>query len=77
MSSCGTSTQQPADVYRLNEAKEIRNDVSFDLHRLLERTASGFSHVVNNKGILFDCDFRDTEVRLYGCLLYTSDAADE
>lgn len=54
------------DVYRLNEAKEIRNDVSFDLHRLLERTASGFSHVVNNKGILFDCDFRDTEVRLYG-----------
>lgn len=54
------------DVYRLNEAKEIRNDVPFSLHELLERTASGFSHVVNNKGILFDCDFKDTEVRLYG-----------
>lgn len=54
------------DVYRLNEAKEIRNDVSFNLHELLERTASGFSHMVNNKGIRFDCDFRDTEVRLYG-----------
>ena len=54
------------DVYRLNEAKEIRNDVPFNLHELLERTASGFSHVVNNKGILFDCDFKDTEVRLYG-----------
>lgn len=54
------------DVYRLNEAKEIRNDVPFNLHGLLERTASGFSHVVNNKGILFDCDFKDTEVRLYG-----------
>ena len=54
------------DVYRLNEAKEIRNDVPFNLHELLERTASGFSHVVNNKGIRFDCDFRDTEVRLYG-----------
>lgn len=54
------------DVYRLNEAKEIRNDVPFSLHELLERTASGFSHVVNNKGILFDCDFRDTEVRLHG-----------
>ena len=53
-------------VYRLNEAKEIRNDVPFNLHELLERTASGFSHVVNNKGILFDCDFKDTEVRLYG-----------
>ena len=54
------------DVYRLNEAKEIRNDVPFNLHELLERTASGFSHVVNNKGIRFDCYFRDTEVRLYG-----------
>lgn len=30
------------DVYRLNEAKEIRNDVPFDLHELLERTAAGF-----------------------------------
>lgn len=54
------------DVYRLNEAKEIRNDVPFYLHELLERTASGFSHVVNNKGILFNCDFKDTEVRLSG-----------
>lgn len=54
------------DMYRLNEAKEIRNDVPFNLHELLERTASGFSHVVNNKGILFNCDFKDTEVRLYG-----------
>ena len=54
------------DVYRLNDAKEIRNDVPFNLLELLERTASGFSHVVNNKGILFDCDFKDTEVRLYG-----------
>lgn len=54
------------DVYRLNEAKEIRNDVPFSLHELMERTASGFSHVVNNKGILFDCDFKNTEVRLYG-----------
>lgn len=54
------------DVYRLNEAKEIRNDVPFNLQELLEHTASGFSHVVNSKGILFDCDFKDTEVRLYG-----------
>lgn len=54
------------DMYRLNEAKEIRNDVPFNLHELLERTASGFSHVVNNKGIQFDCDFKDTEVRLSG-----------
>lgn len=54
------------DVYRLNEAKEIRNDVPFDLKILLERIASGFSHVVNNKGILFRHTFENTEVKLYG-----------
>jgi len=54
------------DVYRLNEAKETRNDVPFDLKILLERIASGFSHVVNNKGILFRHKFDNTEVKLYG-----------
>lgn len=54
------------DVYRLNEAKEIRNDVPFNLHELLERIASGFSHVVNNKGILFRHTLDNTEVKLYG-----------
>ena len=54
------------DVYRLNEAKETRNDVPFSLKDLLERTVFGFSHVVNNKGILFCHDFKDTDVRLYG-----------
>lgn len=54
------------DMYRLNEAKETRNDVPFNLNELLERTASGFSRVVNNKGIRFDCDFKDTEVKLNG-----------
>ena len=37
------------DVYRLNEAKETRNDVPFNLNALLERIAFGFSHVINNK----------------------------
>ncbi|WP_418233475.1 hybrid sensor histidine kinase/response regulator [Butyricimonas virosa] len=54
------------DVYRLNEAKETRNDVPFSLNDLLERVASGFSHVVTNKGILFRPDFKDTDVNLYG-----------
>lgn len=54
------------DVYRLNEAKEIRNDVPFNLHELLERIAFGFSHVINDKGILFDCNFKNTKVKLYG-----------
>lgn len=54
------------DVYRLNEAKETRNDVPFSLNGLLERTVSGFTHVVNNKGILFDHQFDNTDVKLLG-----------
>lgn len=54
------------DVYRLNEAKETRNDVPFNLNDLLERVASGFSHVVTNKGILFRPEFKNTDVNLYG-----------
>lgn len=54
------------DMYRLNEAKETRNDVPFSLNDLLERVAAGFSHVVTNKGILFKPNFKDTDVNLYG-----------
>ena len=54
------------DVYRLNESKETCNNVPFSLNDLLERIATGFSHVVNNKGILFLCDFKDTDVVLHG-----------
>lgn len=54
------------DVYRLNEAKETRNDVPFSLNDLLERTVSGFTHIVNNKGILFNHRFDNTDVKLLG-----------
>lgn len=54
------------DMYRLNDSKETCNNVPFSLNDLLERIATGFSHVVNNKGILFLCDFKDTDVVLQG-----------
>lgn len=54
------------DVYRLNESKETCNNVPFSLNDLLERIATGFSNVVNNKGILFLHDFKDTDVVLHG-----------
>ena len=54
------------DVYRLNESKETRNDVPFHLDDLLERVCMGFSHIINNKGILFQHDFKDTDVTLSG-----------
>lgn len=54
------------DVYRLNESKETCNNVLFSLEELLGRVASGFSHLVNDKGILFESDFRNVDVILYG-----------
>lgn len=54
------------DVYRLNEAKETRNDVPFNLNDLLGRTVAGFTHIVNNKGILFNYQFDNTDVKLLG-----------
>lgn len=54
------------DVYRLNEAKETCNNVPFSLKELLERIATGFSHIVNNKGILFQCEFKNIDTVLYG-----------
>lgn len=54
------------DVYRLNESKETCNNVPFRLNDLLERIVTGFSHMANDKGLLFLCDFKDTDVVLYG-----------
>ena len=54
------------DVYRLNEAKETRNDIPFRLSGLLERIAAGFTHAANNKGLLFQCDFNGTDVTVCG-----------
>ncbi|UVR25567.1 ATP-binding protein [Parabacteroides distasonis] len=54
------------DVYRLNESKETCNNVPFHLKEFLGRVASGFSHVVNDKGILFMNEFKNVDVTLYG-----------
>lgn len=54
------------DVYRLNEAKEVRNDIPFRLSDLLERIATGFTHAANDKGLLFHCDFEGTDVTVCG-----------
>ena len=54
------------DVYRLNEAKETRNDTPFRLSDLLERIAAGFTHAANDKGLLFQCNFEGTDVTVCG-----------
>lgn len=54
------------DVYRLNEAKETRNDTPFRLSDLLERIAAGFTHAANDKGLLFQCNFEGTDITVCG-----------
>lgn len=54
------------DVYRLNEAKETRNDIPFRLSDLLERIAVGFTHTANDKGLLFHRNFEGTDVTVCG-----------
>lgn len=61
------------DVYRLNEAKEARNDVPFSLNDLLERTVSGFTHIVNNKvidSLSIDVVIIDKSLIWYGSVNY-------
>ncbi|MFS2871675.1 ATP-binding protein [Phocaeicola dorei] len=54
------------DIYRLNEAKETRNNIPFRLSDLLERITTGFTHAANDKGLLFQCNFEDTDVTVCG-----------
>lgn len=54
------------DVYRLKESKETCNNVPFCLDEFLERVVIGFSHVANDKGILFVPDFENVDVILCG-----------
>ena len=54
------------DVYRLNEAKETRNDIPFHLSGLLARIVSGVNCAVNNKGLLLTHEFKGADVNVIG-----------
>lgn len=54
------------DVYRLNESKEIANNIPFRLNELLERIASNITQMVNDKGLLFIPEFYGTDVTVKG-----------
>lgn len=54
------------DVYRLKESKETCNNIPFCLDEFLERVVIGFSHVANDKGILFVPNFENVDVILCG-----------
>lgn len=54
------------DVYRMNERKEIRNDVPFRPDRLIERVVAGYSRSSNDKGILFTTEQSGLETTVKG-----------
>ena len=54
------------DMYRLNEAKETPNNVPFKLVDLINRISTGASHIINNKGLLFESNLRNIDVTVLG-----------
>lgn len=54
------------DVYRLNEAKETPNNVPFRLNVLLGRIAISAAQIINDKGLLFKHDYKNTNVTVIG-----------
>lgn len=54
------------DVYRLNESKETVNAIPFRLSDFLNRIAGSVTHIVNNKGLLFVPEFKETDVTVTG-----------
>ena len=54
------------DIYRLNSAKEVKNEIPFSLHTLLTRIAKRFSWAANDKGLRFLEHFNGTDVRVKG-----------
>lgn len=54
------------DVYRLNEKKETPNSLPLKLNVLLKRIAIGAARIINDKGLLFVHDFKNTDVTVRG-----------
>ncbi len=54
------------DMYRLNDGKENVNSVPFRLSSLLDRIVSGAAPTIQNKGLLFNPRFENTDVIVKG-----------
>lgn len=54
------------DMYRLNEAKETPNNIPFRLGDLMKRISTGASHIINNKGLVFEAEFKNMNVTVLG-----------
>ncbi len=54
------------DMYRLNDGKENMNNVPFRLSSLLDRIVTGAAPTIQNKGLLFNPYFENTDVIVKG-----------
>ena len=54
------------DVYRINEAKDTRNEIPFRLDQLLERIAENYSLKANDNGLLFQSVHENAGVTVKG-----------
>lgn len=54
------------DLSRLNEAKETLNELPFRLNILLRQISEEYTHIANDKGLLFVSDFTGTDVIVKG-----------
>lgn len=54
------------DVYRINEAKDIRNSVPFHLSGLLGRIAEGYRQKANGNGLLFEDRHEHADITVKG-----------
>lgn len=54
------------DMYRLNEAKETPNNIPFRLGDLMKRISTAASHIINNKGLVFEAEFKNMNVTVLG-----------
>ncbi len=54
------------DVYRLNQAKETMHPVPFRISDLLNRVVDGATQPINDKGLLFEHEFKGTDIVVKG-----------
>ncbi len=54
------------DVYRINEAKDVLNEIPFHLSRLLERVADNYRMKANSNGLIFESVHHYSDVTVKG-----------
>ncbi|MBM6719018.1 response regulator [Bacteroides gallinaceum] len=54
------------DVYKINEAKDTKNEIPFQLDRFLERISQEYTHKANSKGLIFEAEHRQANVTVKG-----------